>query len=147
MTERRFPIQGHTEKERDPKTRAIIRVPPMTVPWIVGEIAYNDYARRFGRGQSLERLAERAGFCQGEMDDHFPQWRELTEILDGPSGEQMGQEGERIEVWIRPDELDDLKSDTNGISVVEIREDEDDNGGDLKAVLLILGTPTKGDGE
>ena len=46
-------------------------------------------------------------------------------------------EGERIEVWIRPEELEDLKSDTNGISVVEIRENEEDNGNDLKATLII----------
>lgn len=81
--ERRFPIQGHTEKKRN-ADGSIRRVLPITVPWIVGEIAYNDYARRFGRQQSLERLAERAGFGQGEMDSHFPQWRELTAMLDSP---------------------------------------------------------------
>ena len=43
--ERRFPIQGG-----------------LTVSWSAAERAYHDYARRYGRGQSLERLAERGGF-------------------------------------------------------------------------------------
>ena len=85
MTERRFPIQGHTEH---PEVGGRVDVPPMTVPWIVGEIAYNEYARRYGRQQSLERLAERAGFGQSEMDDQFPQWRRLTAMLDGDPTEQ-----------------------------------------------------------
>ena len=88
--ERRFPIQGHTEENENGSLR---RVLPMTVPWIVGEIAYNEYARRYGTQQSLERLAERAGFGQGEMDDQFPQWRRLTAMLDGAvdtSGETEG---------------------------------------------------------
>ena len=76
MSERRFPIQGHTEDGPNGSRR---QVPPMTVPWIVGEIAYNWYAERFGREQ-------------GEMDQQLPQWRELTALLDTPKGE-------RIEGW------------------------------------------------
>lgn len=33
-----------------------------TVPWEEAEVAYNTYTRLFGNQQSLERLAERAGF-------------------------------------------------------------------------------------
>jgi hypothetical protein len=43
--ERRFPIQNTG-----------------TVPWRFAERAYVSYARRYGTGQSLERLAERGGF-------------------------------------------------------------------------------------
>ena len=80
MPDSRFPVQGHTEENENGSLR---RVPSMTVPWIVGEIAYNEYSRLYGKQQSLKRLAERAGFGQGEMDGLFPQWRRLTAMLDG----------------------------------------------------------------
>lgn len=48
--ERRFPIQGG-----------------LTVSWASAEAAYATYARLFGRGQSLERLAERGGFGMAEF--------------------------------------------------------------------------------
>lgn len=37
------------------------------VNWATAEQAYADYARRFGKEQSLERIAERGGFGQSEM--------------------------------------------------------------------------------
>ena len=55
--ERRFPILGD-------KTGA-------TVPWTVAEAAYEDYKRRFGDGQTLERIAERGGFCPLELIEHL----------------------------------------------------------------------------
>ena len=42
----RFPIQGFA----------------LGVPWSAAESAYKVYARRYGREQTLERLAERGGF-------------------------------------------------------------------------------------
>lgn len=61
-----FPIQS----ERGAKPH------PLRIPWSVAELAYSVYASRYGRGQSLERLAERGGFGPGEMDEFVPDWRE-----------------------------------------------------------------------
>ena len=47
------------------------------IPWSVAERAYDSYVANFGgRGQSLERVAERGGFYVGEMDQQLPGWRE-----------------------------------------------------------------------
>lgn len=55
---------------------------PFRIPWSVAEIAYGAYAAKYGREQSLERLAERGGFYWGEMDDLHPEWRdEVSEIV------------------------------------------------------------------
>src|SRR5690606_9962744 len=61
-----FPIQA----ERGAKPH------PMKIPWSVAERAYSVYAARYGKGQSLERMAERGGFGPGEMDMFLPGWRE-----------------------------------------------------------------------
>lgn len=72
---RRFPIQGDVRwSPLRPGTR-----PPGTVPWGVAELAYAAYVARFGRSQSLERLAERGGFGHGEMDLFAPGWRDSFE--------------------------------------------------------------------
>jgi hypothetical protein len=56
---------------------------PLQIPWSVAEKAYGAYAREYGKGQSLERLAERGGFGWCEMDDLYPQWRaEASEIAE-----------------------------------------------------------------
>jgi len=39
------------------------------IPWEWAEIAYAEYARRYGTSQSLERLAERHGFGMYEIID------------------------------------------------------------------------------
>lgn len=62
--ERMFPIQGWK-----------------SIPWSIAEKAYADYSRRFGKNQSLERLAERGGFGAEEMDDHYPPWREESDEI------------------------------------------------------------------
>jgi hypothetical protein len=55
---------------------------PLLIPWSVAEKAYSVYSAQFGRGQSLERLAERGGFGPGEMDMYVPGWRdECSEIV------------------------------------------------------------------
>jgi hypothetical protein len=38
-----------------------------SVPWSEAEIAYKYYAKFFGSRQTLERLAERGGFCPAEF--------------------------------------------------------------------------------
>lgn len=66
-TERMFPIQGeHFNDER-------VRRPAGQVPWGIAELAYKQYVKDCGKGQSLERLAERGGFG----------WSELIRLLRG----------------------------------------------------------------
>ena len=58
-SQKNFPIQ---------KTYGVGGNEPQTViPWWLAEEAYSYYASRFGRGQSLERLAERGGFARKEL--------------------------------------------------------------------------------
>jgi hypothetical protein len=52
---------------------------PGSVPWVVAERAWSTYASQYGTGQSVERMAERGGFCWGEMDELFPGWRKATD--------------------------------------------------------------------
>jgi hypothetical protein len=54
---------------------------PTKIPWAIADLAYSVYSSRFGRSQSLERLAERGGFHAGEMDDYLPDWRERSSAL------------------------------------------------------------------
>ncbi len=63
MTE--FPIQGG-DSYRDPegKHRQTERT---TVPIWLARVAWAEYCRRFGTGQSFERLAERGGFGRQEL--------------------------------------------------------------------------------
>lgn len=51
------------------------------IPWSVAERAYEVYSKRYGTGQSLERLAQRGGFGACELDDMIPGWREEVEEI------------------------------------------------------------------
>lgn len=62
--QRPFPMQGDRGS------------PAGTIPWWLAEIAHASYSAMYGRGQSLERLAERHGFG----------WQELGALLDGIPG-------------------------------------------------------------
>jgi hypothetical protein len=44
------------------------------VPWHIGVEAWQSYATRY-KGQSAERIAERGGFGESEMDVYRPGWR------------------------------------------------------------------------
>ena len=70
MTDRRFPIQGEGSSPRRPGYE-----PRGSVPWPVAERAYTAYAERYGRSQSIERMAARGGFGHREMDKFAPGWR------------------------------------------------------------------------
>lgn len=48
------------------------------IPWKVAQFAYHEYAKKYGHGQSMERLAERGGFGVGEMDMLYPAWRSVV---------------------------------------------------------------------
>lgn len=63
---RPFPIQ-QGGAHRDPHTRAVSYPKPCTVPWWLAEVAYGAYVRRWGKEQTLERLAERGGCTREEL--------------------------------------------------------------------------------
>lgn len=52
------------------------------VPWSVAEKAYAVYSARYGRDQSLERMAQRGGFGNSEMDMFHPTWREEVDEIE-----------------------------------------------------------------
>lgn len=55
-----FPLQPATLRKRGPD--GIERVGSFEVPWELAELAYREYARKYGTQQSMERLKERHGF-------------------------------------------------------------------------------------
>ncbi len=63
---RAFPIQGGNETQKMGE-QALRSYRPCTVPWWLAEVAYESYVKSGGRGQSLERLAERGGFGRHEL--------------------------------------------------------------------------------
>lgn len=71
-SEKLFPIQ--TQRGAEPH--------PLRIPWSIAELAYSVYAASYGRGQSLERLADRGGFGPDEMDMFLPGWRGMCSELD-----------------------------------------------------------------
>jgi len=58
---RPFPIQDEWSATTHSRKKA------STIPWWLAEIAYEYYSERFGKTQSLERLAERGGFGRNEL--------------------------------------------------------------------------------
>lgn len=71
IVERPFPIQS--ERGAAPH--------PTQIPWSLAELAYSVYSAENGKGQSLERLAERGGFYPAEMDSLLPDWRERCDEI------------------------------------------------------------------
>lgn len=45
------------------------------ITWDAHLKAYEGYAAKYGRSQSAERIAERGGFGEGELDKFLPNWR------------------------------------------------------------------------
>lgn len=56
---RRAPVQGYGGRE------------PGTVAWEEHCLAWTDYARRYGNGQTAERMAQRGGFEYWEITGHL----------------------------------------------------------------------------
>lgn len=54
---------------------------PLSISWPLAEKAYSQYAARYGRNQSLQRLSERGGFYFGEMDEFYPGWRDEADEI------------------------------------------------------------------
>ncbi len=70
-----FPLQP---SRNDSKTLA----GPDCIEWSLAEKAGNEYRKRYGTNQSLERMAERGGFGWEEMDLYYPPWREeIDDVL------------------------------------------------------------------
>lgn len=76
--ERRAPVQGDFRGHPSDRTGAPGE-DPGTISWAEHLEAYEPYAKRYGRDQSPERIAERGGFGYAELVDqlgHAPRtWR------------------------------------------------------------------------
>lgn len=74
-TERRARVQGDTRIPKGEPGRNV-----GSVAWSEHEEAWADYAKRYGGGQSAERIHERGGFGYRELVDHLKRapttWRE-----------------------------------------------------------------------
>ena len=65
---RPFPIQGGVKREENGEVaRPIVHDKASSIPWWLAEEAYAYYASRFGKQQTLDRLAERGGFGRKEL--------------------------------------------------------------------------------
>jgi len=67
----RFPVIA-LQRKHQPAVKA------GSIPWHVAERAYAVYVQRYGRSQTLQRLAERGGLYAEEMDDLLPDWKDMT---------------------------------------------------------------------
>jgi len=63
---RRAPVQGNRRIKRGEPGHE-----PGTVTWEDHERAWHNYAKRYGRDQSAERISERGGFGYLELTDHL----------------------------------------------------------------------------
>lgn len=65
------------------KTTGVKRFPVLgtgrTISWKTAQRAYSVYSNLYSNGQTLERLAERGGFAESELDDLYQKWREEEE--------------------------------------------------------------------
>lgn len=98
---KRFPLLSNGSFRREHPTWA------RWIPWAIAEQAYKEY-KRCGHGdQSLERVAERGGFCPMEIDtllagDYHGKWpRSEPEDCERASG-QMICERCGLEYWRHP---------------------------------------------
>ena len=62
---RRAPVQGDYNRATRRYENA------GSIAWAEHVEAWEDYARRYGRDQSAERIAERGGFGYAELVDHL----------------------------------------------------------------------------
>jgi hypothetical protein len=74
------------------------------IPWAIGVEAWQEYAKKHGTSQSVERIAERGGFGEGEMDEFVPTWRERTDTIRTLESRLAAAEAERDAAISRADE-------------------------------------------
>jgi hypothetical protein len=77
--------QGGEASKVDTRRAPVQRYHDKTIPWRVHGLAWEAYAKKYGRAQSAERLAERGGFGIGEMDEFLPGWRDMAHAIDFPA--------------------------------------------------------------
>ena len=58
-----------------------------SVPWYIADRAWRAYDAEYRCGQTAERLSQRGGFSEGELNTYYPEWRTAaaataTELLD-----------------------------------------------------------------
>lgn len=95
--ERWFPLQ--VEYERGDYSKPPAKVQYTRIPWSVAEKAYATYVARYGNSQSLERIAERCGFHNNEMDLFHPTWREEADENVKLRKELLDTKAELGECW------------------------------------------------
>ena len=71
-----------------------------SIPKEVAKIAWEEYDRIYHNGQSLDRIAQRGGFGETEMDNLYPEWRNhlrklLPEFVIPGAGEKKNHADER----------------------------------------------------
>ena len=69
MAEKLFPLI------REDKAYANKWEGPLFIPWSIAEKAYKAYSKKYGTGQTMQRMADRGGFGVEEMDRFHPGWR------------------------------------------------------------------------
>lgn len=79
------PEQARPDEPKPERRAPVQRYHGKTIPWRVHGLAWEAYAKKYGRAQSAERLAERGGFGIGEMDEHLPGWRDMVDAIDNPA--------------------------------------------------------------
>ena len=76
MGERRAPVQGdimfYSSESGSLRKRWVAKtgrdpMPAGSISWEEHEEAWREYTKRYGKGQSAERIAERHGFTYGEL--------------------------------------------------------------------------------
>ena len=92
--EKRAPVQGYHARN---------------IPWEVHGLAWEAYAKKCGRGQSAEQLANRGGFGIREMDEYLPDWRKRVAEIDNPT--PRAAEAEWLPIESAPVATDALLTD------------------------------------
>ncbi len=67
MSEKKAPFQI--------SSRSLLWAISKSIKWEAHLKAYEKYAETYGRSQSAERIAERGGFGDTELDEFYPEWR------------------------------------------------------------------------
>ncbi len=53
------------------------------ISWALADEAYPAYSEDGGRGQTIERMAQRGGWSPGELDEYRPGWRPVEQKIRG----------------------------------------------------------------
>lgn len=80
------------------------------IPWAVAEEAYLEYVKRYGREQSIERMAERGGFGRREVGALLRR-DPFCMTAETPAGRQRNERHERRYLQVIEDMLTTLRND------------------------------------